>query len=105
MRRIGNPVRGEVMVMLDGSERTLCLTFGALAEIEAILSERIGGGPLVRGTRVRKRLRPNLEAARVLAALLRGGGEAEAAAAVEAGGVSPGRAEMLIGQAFAEALV
>ncbi|WP_420431589.1 GTA-gp10 family protein [Hyphobacterium sp.] len=30
-----NPARGEVPLMIDGDRRTLCLTLGALAEIEA----------------------------------------------------------------------
>jgi hypothetical protein len=30
-----NPARGEVPVIIDGEQRTLCLTLGALAEIEA----------------------------------------------------------------------
>lgn len=30
-----NPARGEVSLMIDGQARTLCLTLGALAEVEA----------------------------------------------------------------------
>ena len=32
---MANPIRGEIAVTLDGRERTLCLTLGALAELEA----------------------------------------------------------------------
>ena len=32
---MSNPRRGEVGAVLDGRERTLCLTLGALAELEA----------------------------------------------------------------------
>jgi len=38
-----NPQRGEVSGVFDGEERTLCLTLGALAELEA----RLGAGDLV----------------------------------------------------------
>lgn len=65
-----NPARGEVMVMLAGTRRRLCLTLGALARIEAVLGlsdwsslpERLASlsaGDLVA----------------ILAALLDGGGE------------------------------
>ncbi len=33
-----NPARGEVPLTIDGESRTLCLTLGALAEIEASLA-------------------------------------------------------------------
>lgn len=33
-----NPARGDVPLIIDGETRTLCLTLGALAEIEARLS-------------------------------------------------------------------
>ncbi|WP_421786018.1 GTA-gp10 family protein [Hyphobacterium sp.] len=32
-----NPARGEVALSIDGAPRTLCLTLGALADIEAAL--------------------------------------------------------------------
>jgi hypothetical protein len=32
---MANPQRGEIAATLDGRERTLCLTLGALAELEA----------------------------------------------------------------------
>jgi hypothetical protein len=32
---MANPRRGEIEAVLDGRERTLCLTLGALAELEA----------------------------------------------------------------------
>lgn len=38
-----NPQRGEIAAVIDGEERTLCLTLGALAELEA----RLGAGDLV----------------------------------------------------------
>lgn len=47
-----NPQRGEISAVLDGEEKVLCLTLGALAELEARfmagdlvgLSERFAGG-------------------------------------------------------------
>ena len=39
---MANPQRGEISAVLDGEERVLCLTLGALAELEA----RLGAGDL-----------------------------------------------------------
>ncbi|MCC4296533.1 gene transfer agent family protein [Aurantimonas coralicida] len=76
-----NRHRGEVPAIIDGRERTLCLTLGALAELEdafavdslAGLVERFGTGRL-----------SARDLTRILAAGLRGGGgdvsEAEMAA-------------------------
>ena len=71
-----NGARGEAVAVLAGAERRLCLTLGALAELETAfglsgweaLSERL------------RNLSPG-DLLIVLAALLRGGGEGEAAAA------------------------
>ena len=68
-----NPHRGEVAAVLDGEERVLCLTLGALAELEARLltgdlnglAERFSGG------RVSAR-----DLTAILGAGLRGGGNA-----------------------------
>ena len=70
---MANPQRGEVAAIIDGEERTLCLTLGALAELEARLqagdlvglSERFAGG------RVSAR-----DLTAILGAGLRGGGHA-----------------------------
>lgn len=40
---MANPHRGEISALFDGEERVLCLTLGALAELEA----RLGAGDLV----------------------------------------------------------
>ena len=72
-----NGARGEVIATLAGAPRRLCLTLGALAELETAfgltgwkaLSERLRG------------LSPG-DLLTVLAALLRGGGEGEAATAL-----------------------
>jgi hypothetical protein len=70
---MANPQRGEISAILDGEERTLCLTLGALAELEARLmagdlvglSERFAGG------RVSAR-----DLTSIIGAGLRGGGNA-----------------------------
>lgn len=40
---MSNPQRGEISAVIDGEERVLCLTLGALAELEG----RMGAGDLV----------------------------------------------------------
>ena len=40
---MANTHRGEIAAVIDGEEKTLCLTLGALAELEA----RLGSGDLV----------------------------------------------------------
>ena len=40
---MANIHRGEIAAVIDGEEKTLCLTLGALAELEA----RLGSGDLV----------------------------------------------------------
>jgi hypothetical protein len=40
--QVANPHRGEIAAVIDGEEKTLCLTLGALAELEA----RLGAGDL-----------------------------------------------------------
>lgn len=84
-----NGVRGEVVVTLAGTPRRLCLTLGALAEMETAFAVD-GFSALAE----RLRTLSARDLAFVLSALLRGGGEAavdvsavdfrEAAAAVAA---------------------
>lgn len=65
-----NPARGEVVVVIAGAPRRLCLTLGALARIEAALS-------LSDWSQLPERV-ATLSAAElsaILAALLDGGGE------------------------------
>ena len=67
-----NPRRGEIGAILDGSERTLCLTLGALAQLEAAyaaddltaLVARFSGGRL-----------SALDLMRIIGAGLRGAGQ------------------------------
>lgn len=90
---MANPRRGEVAAVIDGRTRTLVLTLGALAELEAAfdasdlvaLAERFGEGRL-----------SARDAARIIAAGLRGAGEAVtdadvAAMRVEGGAVGCAR--------------
>ena len=66
-----NPHRGEIVAVLDGKPHRLCLTLGALAELEAAfdaddmlaLAQRFEAGRL-----------SALDAIRIIAAGLRGGG-------------------------------
>ena len=70
---MANPQRGEIAAVIEGEEKVLCLTLGALAELEARLqtgdlvglSERFAGG------RVTAR-----DLTAIIGAGLRGGGNA-----------------------------
>ena len=64
-----NAARGEASVVLDGTPRRLCLTLGALAEIEQALG---ADGIEALAARLRRLTAGDLAA--VLAALLAGGG-------------------------------
>ena len=84
--------------MLAGAARRLCLTLGALAEIETALGVE-GLGALAE--RMRKLSARDL--AVVLAALLRGGGERELADGLGAAAVDPKAAAEAVARAFAAA--
>lgn len=89
-----NGVRGEVVVRLAGAERRLCLTLGALAEIETGLGvEGLGG------VAERMRALSARDLMVVLRALLGGGGEEGSAAEA----VEPREAAEAIARAFAAA--
>jgi hypothetical protein len=65
--------RGEIAAMVGGEERTLCLTLGALAELEA----RLGAGDLVGlGERFAYGRVSARDLTAILGAGLRGGGNA-----------------------------
>lgn len=93
--RTANGARGEVLVELDGVPRRLCLTLGALAEIETALGV---SGIEALAERLRRPTARDLMA--VLAALLNGGGEAELAARLEQAFVSPQAAAEAVVRAF-----
>jgi len=67
---MANPVRGEVELVAGGETHVLCLTLGALAEIETICAD---GAPMT-ATRLLS----------VLEALLRGGGSSLTASEIRA---------------------
>ena len=84
-----NRRRGEVAAIIDGQERTLCLTLGALAELEdsfaadnlADLAARFGAGRLSARDLIR-----------ILAAGLRGAGETASESEVAAMRIEDGAA-------------
>lgn len=90
-----NGARGEVRVQLDGEMRVLCLTLGALAEIETVL-DLDGLDDLVR--RLRSLSARDLIV--ILAALLRGGGEAAFADRLAMANVDAREAADALAQAF-----
>ena len=102
---MANRRRGEVSAVIDGRERVLCLTLGALAELEdafavddvAALVARFGSGRLAARDLIR-----------IIAAGLRGAGESvgePAVAAMRIDGGAAGAARVvadLLGAAFGE---
>ena len=90
-----NAARGETAVTVDGTPRRLCLTLGALAEIEAAF-----GCARISELQARLRAASAADLLIVLAALLRGGREAETAAHVAAAEIAPGEAARAVAEAF-----
>jgi hypothetical protein len=80
-----NPQRGEVAIEINGETRKLCLTLGALAEIEMAL-----GCASLKDLSLRLKQVSAGDLIKLLAALLRGGGEVEAARSIMSAEVSPG---------------
>ncbi|MBU1346628.1 MAG: gene transfer agent family protein [Alphaproteobacteria bacterium] len=93
-----NGARGEAVVLLAGVERRVCLTLGALAEIETAL-----GVQGVAGLAQRMRALSASDLMAVLAALLRGGGEGALADELDRATVSPVEAAGAVALAFAAA--
>lgn len=93
-----NGPRGEVTATLAGAERSLCLTLGALAEIETALG--IDG---LSGLAERMRALSARDLTVVLAALLRGGGERALADELDRTPVDPREAAEAVAKAFAAA--
>lgn len=93
-----NRARGEVIARLAGEPRRLCLTLGALAEIET-------GLDLESASAIAERLRAPTarDLIVVLAALLRGGGEAALAERLAESAVDPAEAAAAIAAAFTAA--
>ncbi|RIJ65393.1 gene transfer agent family protein [Brevundimonas sp. LPMIX5] len=95
---MANGVRGEVVANLAGAERTLCLTLGALAEIETGLGVT---GVAALAERLRSLSARDLMV--VLAALLRGGGEVALADGLKTALVDPREAAEAVAKAFSAA--
>ena len=93
-----NGARGEVVAVLAGAERRLCLTLGALAEIETGL-----GLEGLAGLAERMRALSARDLTVVLAALLRGGGEPELAGELKRAPVDAREAAEAVAKAFAAA--
>lgn len=93
-----NGARGEVVAVLAGAERRLCLTLGALAEIETGL-----GLEGLSGLAERMRALSARDLMTVLAALLRGGDERALADELDRAGVDPREAAEAVAKAFAAA--
>lgn len=88
--------RGEVRVRLAGSERKLCLTLGALAEMETALG--VSGVEALAG---RLRGLSAKDLMEVLSALLRGGGEGAFAGELDRAAVTPREAAEAVAAGFA----
>jgi hypothetical protein len=93
-----NGVRGEVRARLAGQERMLCLTLGALAEIETALGvEGLGG------LAERMRALSARDLTKVLAALLRGGGEGAFSDTLADAAIDPREAAEAVAKTFSAA--
>lgn len=90
-----NRVRGDAPLRVDGVERRLRLTFGALAEIESGLGVSDLGAM---GARLAKPSAADLML--VVAALLRGGGEEETAARIGEARIDLVEAARAVAEAF-----
>lgn len=98
MRELCNKARGEVVLAIDGRERRLCVTLGALAELEAafdVVSFQELGERLAQITAA--------DLIVVLAALTAGGGDAMTTAELAAARIDPQRAASAVAEAFAAA--
>jgi len=95
---VANGARGEVVAVLAGAERRLCLTLGALAEIETGL-----GLEGLSGLAERMRALSARDLTVVLAALLRGGGERALADELDRAAIDPREAAEAVAKAFAAA--
>lgn len=93
-----NGARGEAVAVLAGGERRLCLTLGALAEIETALG--VSG---VAGLTERMGSLSARDLMAVLAALLRGGGEEALAGELDRAAIDPLEAAEAVLLAFVAA--
>jgi hypothetical protein len=99
MREPHNKARGEVLLSIDGRERRLCVTLGALAELETAFD-------VISLAELGKRL-SQLTAADlliVIASLTAGGGERLSAAELAGMCIDPKAAAAAVAEAFCAAL-
>lgn len=89
-----NPARGEVRIELEGDTRVLCLTLGALAELEATF-----GCDSLQDLQLRLKRLSARELGTVLQILLRAGGSSD-----DISSVRPGSAARAVAEAFHAAL-
>lgn len=95
MRDLPNKARGEVVLEIDGRPRKLCLTLGALAELEAAFDV---ASLAELGERLAQLTASDLLV--VLAALSAGGGEAINASELAAARIDAKAAAEAVAQAF-----
>ena len=93
-----NGARGEIIAKLGGADRRLCLTLGALAEMETAL-----GCDGLASLAERMRNLSARDLSTVLAALLRGGGEQTLADGLVAAAIDARDAAEAVAKAFAAA--
>lgn len=94
-----NGARGEVELVVEGERYRLCLTLGALAQIETAF-----GCASFAELQARMRTLSATEIGKLLGALLRGGGEPEDAIRKACERAGPGAAARAVAEAFHAAL-
>ncbi|MEQ1618833.1 MAG: GTA-gp10 family protein [Terricaulis sp.] len=95
MREPHNRARGEVLLAIDGRERRLCVSLGALAELEAAF-DAVSFADL--GERLSQLSAADLLV--VLSALTAGGGEPMTTAQLAGARIDPRAAASAVAQAF-----
>jgi len=95
MREIVNRARGEVLLEIDGRPRRLCVTLGALAELEAAF-DVVSLNEL--GERLAQLTASDLIT--VLSALAAGGGEAVSVGELASSRIDPKAAAEAVAEAF-----
>jgi hypothetical protein len=95
MPQLHNRARGEVLLSIDGKERRLCVTLGALAELEAAFD---AGSFAELGERLVQLTASDLIV--VLSALTAGGGQPASTTALAAARIEPKAAAVAVAEAF-----
>lgn len=93
-----NRARGEVLLQVDGKDRRLCVTLGALAELESAF-DVVSLGEL--GERLAQLTAADLLI--VLSVLTAGGGDAMSAGELAAARIDPRAAAIAVAEAFSAA--